>query len=317
MTHLKTLLIAGLFFVQQLHAQQSNVFYEDIPRFWAVYDSLHTLTDSTQQIQLIQQQYLDKGTDGLKELATLRHWTPEKFRKSILEHPGFWSSIRPKTLEVQQNIPLITKLMERYQLLYKDFKIPDVYFIIGYIGTGGTTTQVHILIGTEIAVGDSTTDATGLHPFLTAFMYNSRGVAHLVAHEITHTQQKGGDMEENRKGNLLGFCLGEGMCDFMAELLLEQPLQTPYITYGEKHKKELWKKFKQEMHGLKTDDWLYNGASKPKGDADLGYYIGYVICKSYYNHAKDKSTAIHDIITLDLENVSQLDQFLKNAGYTP
>jgi len=311
-------LIGSLLFARHLYSQEQKypgIFYSDIARFWVVYDSLHTMSDSIQQQNLIQQLYLDRGTDGLKQLAAIRHWTPRRFRKGIFAYSAFWPSIRDKTLHVQQDFPLIMQILARYKELYHDFKAPEIYFTIGYTSTGGTTTQTQILIGTEIAVADSTTDATGFSPFLKAYFHGNKGIAHLVAHEITHTQQKGGDMEDRRKSNLLGFCIAEGMCDFMAERLQQQPLETPYILYGRNHEKEVWQKFKPEMHGKDIDNWLYNGGAKLDGTADLGYFMGYAVCKSYYEHAHDKSKAIHDIITLDLEDTAGLDRFLAASKY--
>ena len=52
--------------------------------------------------------------------------------------------------------------------------------------------------------------------------------------------------------------------------------------------KKLWKLFEVEMLGQETKNWLYNGDEAPNGNADLGYFIGYEICKSYYENSKNK-----------------------------
>lgn len=71
------------------------------------------------------------------------------------------------------------------------------------------------------------------------------------------------------------------------------------------------------MHGRKSSDWLYNGFQRKNGDSDLGYYIGYAICKSYYENASDKDQAISEIISLDLDSVQALDVFLEKSRYNP
>lgn len=43
---------------------------------------------------------------------------------------------------------------------------------------------------------------------------------------------------------------------------------------------------------------------------DLGYFVGYAICKSYYEHATDKVKAIDYMINLDNEQMADLDKFL-------
>jgi len=71
------------------------------------------------------------------------------------------------------------------------------------------------------------------------------------------------------------------------------------LKYGEKHENELWKEFKSDMDKNKSvdeTDWFYNyNLDRP---ADLGYYIGYKIVKSYYENQKDKKKAIKEIIEM-------------------
>ncbi|MVT07826.1 DUF2268 domain-containing putative Zn-dependent protease [Chitinophaga tropicalis] len=295
-------------FVTTTLCAQTHIYYSDIDSFWKTFDSIHTVNDSAEQIRLIQTMYLDKGTKGLKELAQIRNWTPSKFQKSIFAHPDFWTSIRPNTLKVKEDKADIEKLIAAYKKLYPPFKTPAIYFIIGYIGTGGTTTQTEVLIGTEIGASDSTTNSVGLNPFLQGYFKTNKGILQIVAHELSHTQHKGGDMEDRAHTNLLGFCIAEGLCDFIAELLLQHPLQAPYMIYGKEHEKEIWQKFKQEMHGTELKNWLYNGV-------DLGYFVGYAICKSYYVHAADKAKAIDYMINLDNEQIADLDKFLVASRY--
>ena len=86
------------------------------------------------------------------------------------------------------------------------------------------------------------------------------------------------------------------------------------MNYGNEHRKELWEKFQKEMLTQETKNWLYNGNDAPNGVADLGYFIGYEICKSYYKNAKNKKKAINEMLKLDYspENVME---FLKKSKY--
>ena len=48
-----------------------------------------------------------------------------------------------------------------------------------------------------------------------------------------------------------------------------------------------------------SSQWLYNyGGGGGERPADLGYWIGAEICRSYYGNAKDKREALRDIVTL-------------------
>lgn len=285
----------------------------DVNNFWIAFDSLKAETDLNKHEQIIRRLYFDKATPGLSEFIKLRDWTPHRFIETIAKHPAFWQTVRHKTLEVNNNLTQIRQLFKQYKKIYKNFAPPEIYFVMGYIETGGTTTQKQVLIGTEIAAADSTVNTKGLHHLVQSFIKSNKGAFSIVAHELTHTQQKGGDLGAKRNTNLLGLCLAEGSCEFIAELLLKQHIDRPYMAYGKVHQTELWDKFKREMHQKNTADWLYNGGYKKEGDADLGYYIGYTICKAYYEQARNKKKAIRQIIELEYENTAMLDSFIKKS----
>ncbi len=91
---------------------------------------------------------------------------------------------------------------------------------------------------------------------------------------------------KNTSADLLTACLQEGSADFITELLLEKHIESPFITYGLAHERGLWEKFKKEMHRTENKDWLYNGSNVAV--ADLGLFMRYTICRSYYNNSPDK-----------------------------
>ncbi len=106
----------------------------------------------------------------------------------------------------------------------------------------------------------------------------------------------------------------EGSCDFITELLMKKDVVSPYMTFGKANEHEIWENFKKEMLGQETINWLYNGDNAPNGHADLGYFVGYAICKSYYENSKNKKKAIKQIIELDYSPKNVL-KFLKKSKY--
>jgi len=62
----------------------------------------------------------------------------------------------------------------------------------------------------------------------------------------------------------------------------------------------------------KTDlsDWLDN--TTPDKLGDLGYWVGYRIVKSYYQHAPDKRRAVREIIQMNDPHA-----FLARSGWYP
>jgi len=287
----------------------------DIDNFWIAYDSIQKTNDKTLQIKIVQELYLDKASIGLKDFMILREHTAKRHLENILNYPKFWISVRPKTLEINSYKKEIEKIMLRFKKLYPDFKQPDIYFTIGCLNSGGTTSKDKILIGSEIASSDKTTNASELGNWLQSVFKDQKNVVSMVAHEVGHTQQKDGDSEDDGGSNLLGYCIREGACDFISELLLKKDVVAPYMTYGSQHEKELWKLFSKEMMTQETKNWLYNGRQAPNGNADLGYYIGYKICKTFYNNSKNKKQAIKEIIELEYSKEKVIN-FLKKSKYS-
>jgi uncharacterized protein YjaZ len=168
-----------------------------------------------------------------------------------------------------------------------------------------------VLIGSEIAMGNKNTDVSEfpdkrLENFFKT--QSSDNIIPIVIHEYVHTQQK-------TEGKiLLGQAIYEGACDFIAELVLKEPLTNSYLKYGSKNEKELKQQFQKEMLGEDYSNWLYNGSSS-KTMGDLGYFMGYAICRSYYNQANNKNRAIKDIITLNYADQSAIIKFLEESKY--
>ena len=308
----KYLIILSILFFNSTFGQTTKIFTSDIDNFWIAYDSVQTTKDTVKQVQFIQELYLDKATDGLKDFMIAREHSAKRHLQNILRFPKFWTSLRPRTLDIKNHTKEIEQIMQRFKLLYPEFKQPDVYFTIGVLNSGGTTNSEKILIGSEIACSDKTVDASELNSWLQGVFQDNKNVVYLVAHEVGHTQQKDGDSEDDGNSNLLGYCIREGACDFIAELLLEKEIVSPYMTYGKANEKTLWQEFQKEMSGQEIKNWLYNGSQVPH--ADLGYFIGYAICKSYYDNSKVKKKAIKQIIELDYKPKSVFN-FLKKSKY--
>jgi Predicted Zn-dependent protease (DUF2268) len=296
-------------FAGNVSAQHTNkIFTADIDNFWTAYDSVQATNDTLKQAAFIQQMYLSNASAGLKEFMLARQHSAKRHLKNILKYPKFWVSLRPKTLQIKTYAPAIENIMLRFKTLYPEFKQPDVYFTIGCLNSGGTTTKSKILIGSEIAAADSTVDASELSKWLQGVFKDNRNVVYMVAHEAGHTQQRGNG------ANLLAYCIAEGACDFIAELVLEETIVSPYMTYGKANERALWEAFEKEMYGKDTKNWLYNGNTAPGGHADLGYFMGYSICKAYYDNAVDKAMALKQIIELDYRKET-LAAFLTASKY--
>jgi uncharacterized protein YjaZ len=169
-----------------------------------------------------------------------------------------------------------------------------------------------VFMGSEIAAGSPSVDVSEFpNPWLQNVFKDMTPdyFIPLAAHEYVHTQQP------TFGNDLLSVSIQEGAADFISELTMGTALSTWYIKYGNAHEQELKEQFKKEMFGDKVARWLYNGADAKGTPGDLGYFMGYAICKSYYQQAKDKPAAIQDIIQLHTSDTTAVLQFLERSGY--
>ena len=247
----------------------------------------------------------------------LRGGNTTKWRQFINHNEAVLVEKRPWILSVLDQRTEILNRISRFKKIYPAFRDGDIYFCVGVNNSGGTIEDRTVYIGTEVA-------ANG----------NPNWAVPLVIHEFVHTQQwtqrninrlrQSDRLEKEYEAShkqLLGKCLEEGMADFIAELVHQQPLATinpdGHTAFGLKHEQGIWDAFQKEMY-LDIDwkgGWLY-AQREIDGQkvSDLGYFVGYQICKRYYQKAKDKTAAIRYMLELNLTDANA-KSFLVASGY--
>ena len=288
-----------------------SVYTSDIDNFWIAFDSLQTIKEKNTQIEVMQSVYIDKATYGLKMFMELRKFDAAKLVEAINKYPKFWRSIRGNTLTVKQALPTIETNIQKFKLLYPELRPAKMYFTISAIKAAGVGQDSIALIGSEIAMGDKNTDVSEFPDKRLENFFKPKSSVDIVPvaiHEYVHTQQK------TESKILLGEAIYEGACDFITELVLKRRLTNSYLIYGRKNEKTLKQQFKKEMLAEDFSNWLYNGATS-KTMGDLGYFMGYAICKAYYQHSNNKRVAIKDIIGLNYSDQAAVMQFLAESKY--
>ncbi|WP_066830254.1 hypothetical protein [Rufibacter ruber] len=289
-----------------------RVITTDIDNFWVAYDSMRTTQDSLKQLRYLQTLYLDKGTPGLKALMEVRDYQPAEWVHAVRQYPKFWNSLRPRTQLAKSGAQGLEPHLKKLQQLYPPLSPASIYFAIGVFRTSGTTKDNMVLIGAELVTGNSQVDLSELPQNLQTFLsryYQSdpfKNIIPLNVHEYVHTQQKG------LGSNLLGRALMEGACDFIAELITGKQMPLPYMAYGTAHEAEVKERFQVDMFAPSLGHWFYNQQAPTP---DLGYFMGYAICKAYYQQAQNKKQAIKEIIELEYDSEPAVEAFLVQSKY--
>ncbi len=312
-----TLLIGILALVSCNKRQQlnQNVVTTDIDNFWDAYDNIISTKDSVLQYKYLDSLYFQKGTVGLEGIRQARNYTAEDYINAINSYPKFWESIRENTLQISKVSTKLELGIDKLKAIYSELKPAKIYFTIGAFRTGGTTVDSLVLIGSEISLADNTTETS---EFPENFSYLKSHFAtnpnkHLVflnVHEYVHTQQN------PRVFNILSLTLYEGVAEFVASKALDKSSPNPQIAFGKDNAKRIREVYETEMfYPNNLYKWLDGNAPNEFRMRDLGYYVGYQICENYYIQSENKEEAIKTMIELDYTNESEVENFIRKAGY--
>lgn len=88
-----------------------------------------------------------------------------------------------------------------------------------------------------------------------------------------------------------------------------------YVRYGPAHDPAIRAAFRKDMQGNDYSGWLYNNTDNAFATRDLGYYVGYAICKAYHARRADKAAAIREMIELDFADAAAVQRFVDASGY--
>ena len=287
----------------------------DIDHFWEAYDQIVATEDSVAQFNYLKELFLDKASIGQLAMIERRDYTHERYLTTINDHPRFWASIRENTLEVEDYAAQIEAGVRQLQEWYPNLRPAGIYFTVGCLHSNGTTQGQLILIGSELAMADATTDLSempqnvqdNLGPFVAANPIND--LVFLNVHEYVHTQQR-------YNGNdLLSQCVYEGIAEFVPTVAMGVVSPTPAIHFGPDNDDRIRELFGQQLSTVYYMDWLYNNFNNEFEMRDLGYYVGYTIAERNYDQATDKKAAIKEMIELDYRDPAVVAEYVDRSGY--
>jgi hypothetical protein len=303
------LFLAILAFSLNILAQQTTntnpetakIVTSDIELFWKAYDKATPEND----LIVYRDEYLKKGSAGLQAFTQLRIGSSCGLVNSISASPKYYAALREPSLKIASYENQMRASFRKLKEIYPDAVFPDVYFVIGRMNSAGTVSDKGLLIGVDMFGKNEGAPLTELGAWHQAVVSSTNRLSYIVAHELIHYEQK-----NPADNSLLARAVGEGVPDFVAELIAGDTINPHLHQYGNPREKELWLEFKKEMNGTDVNNWLYQGDKAKDKPADLGYYMGYKIAESYYKNAKDKKQAVKDIL-----EIKDFAKFLADSRY--
>ena len=267
---------------------------EDVARFFKLYDATGGHPTAAQL-----QDYIDHGSEGLRYFARARNTTGARIAAEIAKRPDLYVDARRCMNVLPRVRSRVAVALHKLKELYPQAKLLPVTIVVGRGRPAAIADGEHgVQIGLETLCA-----VTWMNPNL-----EDRFV-HTIAHEYGHVQQFIA-FDNDQHPTVLGASLMEGAAEFTAEMISGGVGYSGQATATKGHEKEIETAFVADEDSDDLSRWLNNSTYEKPGD--LGYWVGYRICKAYYRHAANKRRAFRDIL-----EISDPKPFLAKSGWYP
>lgn len=277
----------------------AKIVYDDIENFLLAFKLLEEREDT---VEILQKEYIDKGTPGLKIFIEKYGLTAEKLTKAIQKNPDDYMAIVDRLAWLKTQEDSIRQYFKKFKRFIPDAIFPPTYYLVDIrrgIGSGSIEGQLITIEKEAEKIVDP-------------------GIKTHIIHELVHLNQLQaiGSYEKylaiyKDEKSLLAITLREGIAEFFAELVTGKYTQDEVRLYVSAHEQELWEEFKQEMYGKETGDWMWKTPENSDKPRDVGYVLGAKIVEYYYKQALDMDRAISEILSL-----TDYREFIKNCEYS-
>lgn len=262
-----------------------HVIKTDVLHFWQAYDSLAKNKDT---LSVFNEIVFNQSSGAYTLFCKKWNITALNLKNQLARFPKYYASIRERSIQLVNDENAIQHLVQRFASLYKNFKGADICLAFGNFRTGGnieiTSNCNYVYVGMEFHTGGSNVQYDELPPFLTQYLING-SFYHTLVHELVHIQQftHGSKIIKTlQRPSLEAHVLMEGVPDYIAELVCNQPLQNERYVYGLKNVNQLLFEFRKQKKSTNHVHWF----AKPREKMlpDMGYFIGYYLASNYAKH---------------------------------
>jgi len=285
----------GIVLVMAALSASAEIHTDDVDRFYKIYDA----AGGHPTAEHLQRDYLDAGSEGLHNLAKLRNVTGARIADTLSKHPELYVKARGCTAALPRVRERVEVALRNLVRLYPQAKTPPVTIAVGRgkpVGVGSPVTGLQI----------------GLEALCSAEWMNPNvedRFVHVIAHEYAHVQQVR-ELVDDEHPTVLERSLIEGAAEFVAELTSGKTGFAHFDALTKGREQEIETAFVADVDQTDLSHWVDNSTME-KGN-DLGYWVGYRICKAYYQRATDKQQALREILEL-----SDPHAFLAKSGWRP
>jgi hypothetical protein len=279
-----------------LKPADASIVSTDIANFIEAYKLLNPESDS---LAILQVNYFDKGSPGLKEYCNRHGLTPENLSSAIRNAPEAYSEIPEFFDSLSEFNDKVLKEFVKFGQKIPDAMYPPTYLLIG----------ANKGIAQASPQGQLITVVRGLK--------RPDRLINVIIHELAHFQQARSLGFQayvgiySKPNNMLDLILREGGAQFINYYLIRDNAEEySQLKFFEDDEKALRDKFEKDLNKQDSSYWLWESLDQKDHPIFLGYAVGYKIINAYYENAEDKDDAIQDILA-----ITNPKEFLANSGY--
>ncbi len=268
-------------------------------RFWAYFEKALAEKDSARNYL---KAFILEGPPEIRDYYAIRYYNTENmYGQMINGAPEYYTYLRarmnPDSLSALRG--KTTAALKNFKTLYPSAVFPKVFIVPGLLNSGGTASEMGLFVGGDMYGRSPSMPVHELNDWQNETISDLNALPQLILHELMHYQQNYSD--SLHETTVMYKVIGEGVCDFLRELasgVVVESEQLDYLKIPENFRM-VTLQLKQDLLSEDLSLWLYNGGSIEDRPADLGYAMGYLITKSYYENAVDKKTALFNLLNTD------------------
>ena len=282
---------------------------DSMTQFWEYFERAK---EDTANAKDIFKEFIFNGPRELRDFYVVRYNNLDNmYGQMINGAPNYYTYLKkqfsPDSLNALKN--KTTHWMQNFKKIYPQAVFPKVYVVPGILNSGGTATEMGMFVGGDMYGRSESMPTDGLNDWQRGAIMKFSDLPGLTIHELMHFQQNYKD--PNNAEKVIGGIIGEGVCDFLVELCSGEELKNQNLSYLEEpdNRNKILTDLKTDLFTNDFSRWLYNGDIEDR-PYDLGYTMGYLITKSYYNNQEDKQKAVYELLnTNDFKKIIKGSEF--------
>ncbi len=308
-----SLLIARLDSIEKQLSKVENFDLEmgSMDLFWTYYEKAKK---DTLKARVIFKEYVLKGPPEIRDYYVVRYSNPSMmYAQMVKTAPNYYDYLKKQfnSDSIKTIKSKTAAWMRTFKNIYPKAVFPKVYIVPGILNSGGTATEMGMFVGGDMYGKSEMMPTEELNDWQKGAIMQFGDLPGLTIHELMHFQQNYRDTINTK--NVLRGVIEEGVCDFLLELCSGEVRRSENLKYlqTEEQAEKIWHDLKRD---LLTDDfsrWLYNGGDIEDRPHDLGYTVGYLITKSYYEQHQNKQKAVYNLL-----NTSDFKAILAASEYS-